>query len=135
MSAVGRVRRAPAGSIGLRGVALLLVATLVAGCSVALRTRPADISACDAALVEGLLARSSETGAGLLGNDGSVQPIAWPFGYAARIGIGGLELLDETGATVAREGDRISAGGGEDGNGVFVVCPGSVQVQRQADGP
>jgi hypothetical protein len=116
----------------LAGVVLAVV--VLGGCSVQIRTGPQDVQACDGALIAGKLARSGETGAGLLDGEGVVQSVTWPFGFSARIGVSGLELLDAAGTYVAREGDVISAGGGSDGQGSFVICSKeSIAVERQID--
>jgi len=52
--------------------------------------------------------------------DGSRQELAWPLGYSARF-IPKLELLDETGSVVGREGTLITGGCGTPQKGVMWV--------------
>jgi hypothetical protein len=113
----------------LMGLALAVI--VLAGCAGQLRTSPQDAgNACDAALISGTLARSQATGLGLLGPDGIVQPVIWPFGFATRVDFTTVVLLDGSGQFVARERDRIEAGGGADAEGVFAICPAdSIKVQ------
>lgn len=44
--------------------------------------------------------------------DGVRSTVAWPPAWGARFTPDGVELLDDTGAVVAREGDRLAMGGG-----------------------
>jgi hypothetical protein len=109
--------------------ALALFVVLVAACSpVQLRTAAAAVQACDDALGSGRLVQSQLSGLALQDTTGQVIPVLWPFGYSARIGAGGVELLDETGKVVAHEGDFVQAGGGTGNDGVFAVCAGSVRL-------
>jgi hypothetical protein len=39
--------------------------------------------------------------------------LLWPEGYTAQLAAGQLEVLDESGGVVAREGKRLRVGGGE----------------------
>jgi hypothetical protein len=116
-----------------RLIGLALGALLVAGCSTfQLRTSAQNFEVCDEALIAGVLARSQATGAGLADQASVVHPVIWPLGYSVRGALTGFELIDATGAKVASEGDRITASGGTDAQGAFVVCPaGSIQVERQ----
>jgi uncharacterized protein YceK len=112
-----------------RIVALAILGAALAGCgSVQLRTAPEPLSACDDALASGRLVSNEQSGLALQATDGTIVPLLWPFGYTARRGVTGIELLDNGGAVLAREGDFITAGGGTGNEGVFAVCPASVKV-------
>jgi hypothetical protein len=55
----------------------------------------------------------------------------WPFGYSTRLVDGVIELVDSSGAFVAREGDVVQMGGGFGTNGLFYSCSdGLVRVER-----
>ena len=113
-----------------RLIGLALAAVLMVGCSFQLQTSVQNFETCDEALIAGVLARSQATGAGLRDDAGVVHPVIWPLGFSVRGGLSGFELIDATGASVATEGDRITASGGADAQGAFVVCPaGSIQVE------
>jgi hypothetical protein len=68
--------------------------------------------ACPAALLEGVLVADDTTGFLVAHADGFSAPVVWPHGYVARDVEGARQLLDGSGAVVAREGDFFSAGGG-----------------------
>lgn len=122
--------------------ATLLVAVAITACSgtpaatavptdpptVAIRTAPVDNDICMDALMSGTLARHAQTGLGITGADGQQMAVEWPFRYSARVDGGRVVLRDETGKVVAREGDRIQAGGGF-GNAVWHAC-GPVALQN-----
>jgi hypothetical protein len=108
--------------------ALALLVVVVGGCSVQLKTAAAPVQACEDALGSGRLVANAQSGLGFADPAGAATPILWPFGYSARRGVSGLEILDETGVVVAREGDFVQAGGGTGNDGFFAVCAGSVQV-------
>jgi hypothetical protein len=111
-----------------RILALVLLAMVLAGCSVQLRTAPAPVSACDDALASGRLVANAQTGLAFEDQAGGVMLVLWPFGYSASRGVGGIELRDAGGAVIAREGDFVTAGGGTGNDGLFAVCPASVKV-------
>ena len=60
------------------------------------------------------LAKNPQSVLGLIGADGTMTPVVWPFGYTARNELGRLVLLDAAGNAVAREGDEVALGGGTD---------------------
>lgn len=75
------------------------------------------------------------------GPDGERIPVVWPPGFGARFTEAGVELVDEDGAVVAREGDVLEMGGGNNpvsgercmfGEDSAWVA-GSVSVAREAD--
>ena len=107
--------------------AALTLATL--GCNqLVLRTATAPEEACDAALTSGRLVSSRESGLALQPPGQPNLPVTWPFGYKAGGFVGSLELQDETGRVLAREGDFVEVGGGLGGDGSFVACAGTVRV-------
>jgi hypothetical protein len=77
---------------------------------------------CPAAQLEGELLRDDGDGFLVRHAEGFVTPIVWPEGYSVRDGET-RELIDPTGAVVAREGDSVSLGGGFTPNDTaFLVC-------------
>ena len=111
-----------------RTTALALVALILAGCSVGLRTAPAAMDACEDALGSGQLLATAQSGLGLRDGAGGIVEVLWPFGYTARRGTSGIELIGHKGEVLAREGDFVQAGGGTGNDGVFAVCDGTVRV-------
>ena len=109
-------------------LATAILAIVLSGCSVQLRTAPAPVEVCDLALTSGRLVSSAQSGLALVDSTGHVTEVLWPFGYAARRGLSGGELVDEKGAAVAREGDLVEMGGGLGANDVWGACPGTVTV-------
>ncbi len=109
-------------------VSLAAVALLVAGCAAQLRTAPAAVDVCDDALVSGRLVTSAQSGLALVDSTGHVTEVLWPFGYAARRGVSGVELVDDEGGVIAREGDFVEMGGGLGANDVWGACRGTVTV-------
>ncbi len=100
--------------------------TLLAACGpsdgpVAIQTLPPGI-VCNAARVGGTLVPDPSFGVGLQNGDRRDGAV-WPNGYSARRVNGVIELLDPSGAVVARQGDHILAAGGG------YVTAGGVQVQ------
>jgi hypothetical protein len=84
---------------------------------IAVPTRVPDFpfgpEACPAALLEGTLVRHVEAGVAVQGDPlFSPSIVVWPHGYIARDAGATRELLNGSGAVVAREGDFFSAGGG-----------------------
>jgi photosystem II stability/assembly factor-like uncharacterized protein len=65
---------------------------------------------------------------------GGVIGVAWPHGYSARPGPP-IEVLDETGRVVAREGDAVTLPGGQDTDGLWRVCPGLEPATLPAGSP
>ena len=116
---------------GLRAVivAAALAFVVVACNQLVLRTAPAPATACDAAITAGRLVSSRESGLALGPAGGGPNiPVTWPFGYSAGGFVGTLELRDETGRVLAREGDFVQVGGGMGGDDSWVACAGSVSV-------
>jgi len=109
-------------------LAIVALAVVLSGCSVQLRTAPAPVDVCDDALTSGRLVTSAQSGLALVDSTGHVTEVLWPFGYTARRGVSGVELVDEKGATAAREGDFVEMGGGLGANDVWGACPGTVTV-------
>lgn len=64
-----------------------------------------------AALIEGVLEERS--GCLFVSAGGERWLLLWPEGYAMRVVDGQLEVVDDVGELVGREGDAISLGGGE----------------------
>ncbi len=130
----------------LRIASLLLVvavtAVTVAACavepapsstpeSITLLTEPAPAQACDDALAQGTLVPDPRSGLALDSGSGERTAVVWPFGYSTRLVDGVIELVDSSGAFVAREGDVVQMGGGFGANGLFYSCSdGLVRVER-----
>ena len=108
------------------GIAALVI--LLSGCSVQLKTAPAPVDVCNLALISGRLVTSAQSGLALDDSTGHVTEVLWPFGYSARRGTSGVELVDDKGAVVAHEGDFVEMGGGLGANEVWSACAGSVTV-------
>lgn len=107
----------------------LLAFAAVACNQVVLRTAAEPALACDAALTAGRLVSSRESGLALRPADGGPNiAVTWPFGYSAGGFVGGLELRDEAGRLLAREGAFVQVGGGMGGDDTWVACAGSVSV-------
>ena len=102
-------------------LAAALIAAVIAGCSVSLRTAPAPADMCDIALTSGTLVQDPRSGLGLENPAGEVTPVVWPFGYSTRMDMGGIALVDATGKVIAHEGDALEVGG-DGGDGVWVAC-------------
>jgi len=96
--------------------------------SITLLTEPAPAQACMDALAQGTLVPDPRSGLALATSTGERMPVMWPFGYSARLVDGEIELVDGTGAFVAREGDVIQMGGGSGANGLFYACAEGIQV-------
>ena len=78
--------------------------------------------ACPAALASGRLIAHPDYGVALGHESGGVTAIRWPHGFSARREMGRVELLDQAGAVVAREGAKMGVGGGGGGEGYFGAC-------------
>lgn len=87
----------------------------------ALRTAAVQPQACMDALMGGRLAKHAQSGLGITSADGTSSAVEWPFRYSARVELGRVILVDETGRVVAREGDEITVGGGF-GNQFWHAC-------------
>jgi hypothetical protein len=89
-----------------------------------LLTQPPPASAitpapCTAALIVGTLAEDPQHALGVRDDAGSLHTVVWPYGYS----VTQTALLDEFGNEVAVVGDPLQMGGGEDGEGRWIVCP------------
>jgi hypothetical protein len=100
--------------------------TAPAGAQVLIKVPAVEPQACMDALLSGTLAVNNQTGLGVE-NGGEKMAVEWPFGYSARMELGVVALVDETGKTVAKVGDTISVGGGF-GNQLWHAC-GPVTLQ------
>ena len=108
---------------------LVLAALLLAGCgAVQLRTAPAAVEICDDALISGRLVADVRSGLAIKDPTGKITPVLWPFGYAARRGVSGIELVDEGGKAVANEGAFVEISGGFRDEDTWSACAGSVTV-------
>ena len=106
------------------GAALLLLIAILAACAVpTLAPSPSkSAEACDAALLEGELLAADQDGFIVSHEEGFVTAVIWPDGYEVRDG-NARELVDPSGAVVAREGDFVALGGGMNlDDTAFVVC-------------
>lgn len=85
---------------------------------------------CPASLLVGTLVAHDTWGIAVeTDTDSEVQMAWWPHGWSARRDGDGLELLDEDGQVVAREGDQVEIGGGERPDGSWWACGGDVTVR------
>jgi hypothetical protein len=105
---------------------LVLLAAALVGCAaipdgaVVLQTHPV-FPVCQAARVGGTLVADPTYGLAFK-NGGKVQGVVWPHGYSARRESGVVFLIDPSGRTVAREGDRIESAGVWNDNDVAFPC-------------
>jgi len=83
-------------------------------------------SACDEALVSGILARDEHTGLGIADPAGLIHGVVWPASWYAQVVDARAQLLDQQGRVVAVEGDSIQFGGGLGEGDLFHVCPARV---------
>ena len=93
-----------------------------------LLTEPQPSDACMDALATGTLVPDPTTGLAIASGNGERTTVMWPFGYTARLVDNVIELYDDHGIFVAREGDVVSMGGGFGANNLFYACGGSVQL-------
>lgn len=140
--------------VGIRGVAVVVLATLAVGVAVVLAARagqaPTGTPALPAAAPAVLTLPTWDakppyafgSGAGILrgevigaasaclwltGTDGARTLIVWPAGYTARAESGGLTVLDQTGKPVAMTGRFTQVGMGLDPNHDARGCPGTFE--------
>jgi hypothetical protein len=126
-----------------RIAALVVAALVVAGCGVvpgqgnatpgpiSLRTAasPVPESPCAGTTVEGTLVESAASGLGLLlASAPGPTAVTWPYGWTAGPSIGGSNLMDPTGNTVARTGDIVRIEASALGGGSWLVCGQVVRV-------
>ena len=116
---------------------LVLLAAVLASCAAPAKVGPIPINTgapsnvCAAAAVGGVLVYDSTYGLGFKGSD-HVRVVVWPYGFSARRGQDGVVvLIDPSGRTVAREGDRIAAAGALGDYATFVMC--DLQVNPSPD--
>ena len=106
---------------------LLLVSIVLAGCTSAASDGPIAIKTeregpvCQAARIGGILVPDPTYGLGFQGG-GYEYGAVWPDGYTARREGGKVVLLNAAGELVAREGDRVVAGGAVDSQGAGHAC-------------
>ena len=98
--------------------------------AITLLTEAARPQACMDALAQGTLVPDPRSGLALATTGGERTPVMWPFGYSARLVDGQIELLDDSGEFVAREGDTVQAGGGFGAGGMFYACAGLQRVNQ-----
>ena len=100
-------------------LAIVLVAPL-AGCS-----------GCPTALVTGALVADGAGGLAVRAEDGTTQSVIWPDGHGVRRDgtDGGLVVTGPLGQVVAREGDQVRLGGGENPDGPGFKACGGVAVE------
>lgn len=78
---------------------------------------------CMTAIGGGILARNPRTGLGFGPESGDeVRDVVWAEGYTAWLEGGIATLRDPAGSLVAREGDRVMAGGGLRADGSWFAC-------------
>jgi hypothetical protein len=111
--------------------AIAVIGLVIAGCAtpVALRTAPAPVEGCDAAMYGGVLVESAQSGLAIQGLAGEreVVEVLWPFGYSATRDLDGTATIrDPSGAEIAEVGDTVTMGGSRDAEGVWIACAGTV---------
>lgn len=85
-----------------------------------------------AARTIGTLVSDDQWGLALLGPDGTVRKVLWPYGFSARQAATGRVLLDASGEVVLAEGNLVELGGGEiDAGRAWIAC----QQIRRVRGP
>ena len=87
--------------------------------------------ACMAALLTGVLTADQRWGLVVTWDNGAVEKVIWPYGFAARADGTRLVLIDAEhgGVIIAREGDRVAVGGGEiDADGTWLACPTDIRI-------
>ena len=115
--------------LSLSFVFVTLIAACVANASpsssgIALRTWELESPVgCPMALIEGILVRHPQSGAGLQDSEGAVRQVIWPRDYSTREVGDRLAVLDGTGRIVAQEGDRVQLVG-RDIEGTWLGCGG-----------
>jgi hypothetical protein len=65
-----------------------------------------------------------------VGSDGLRYELVWPRGYTARF-VPGLEVLDEQGAVIARDGSSLVSGCPEESGGVEVLKVSAEDVEGE----
>lgn len=99
----------------LQAAALVLAAAALSGCGSDIRPIPTGdrgAGGFDGLIFGRLVADPTYDGGCLwLETDNGRLSIVWPYGYSARFG-STVEVLDETGAVVARAGEDVRFGGG-----------------------
>lgn len=73
-----------------------------------------DIANGEDALATGVLGGDADGGCVWLEHGDERDPVVWPPGFGTRFTDRGVELIDDTGTAVAREGERLKLGGGSD---------------------
>jgi hypothetical protein len=117
----------------LKVFATLAALAVLAGTSLlALALTTAGPGGCPTALLQGRLVNAGDSLAMAGVPGGGITAVEWPFGY----GVGeedGLLTLTRVFATVAREGDLVSVGGGEGGPGFRACGPVSMGLMWTPD--
>jgi hypothetical protein len=89
--------------------------------TVALESEPTGMPE---ALLHGTLVADARWGIAIRSEAaGGVIKVVWPHGYSAHPGPP-MEVLDDAGRLVAREGDSVALPGGQEMDGRWQVCPG-----------
>ena len=121
--------------MSVRSIALILgTAVAFAACTggppntIPLHTAAGPVAICDDALASGVLRNNRPNGLALEASNGDAIVVLWPFGYRSRGLVGNMELVDPSGATVAREGEFVQMAGGTNADGVFVACAGTIKA-------
>ena len=118
----------------MRAMAIGLVIIALTGCAklpdrpIQIRTDPYNLRVCPANRgITGTMVTDDTWGLGLqIGGD--FHGVIWPFLYAARRENGVVLLISDSGAIVAREGDRLHLGATTGDDGVVVIYCGQIQV-------
>lgn len=110
-----------------RLVALLFVASLAVG--------GAGCSGCATALLEGTLVADAHGGLAVQTTEGAIVPVVWPGGVGVGHDGDRLVLTNWLGQATAHEGEFVSMGGGQVGDGDTFTFGACGPISVKASGP
>jgi len=114
----------------MRGLAVLVLVGVV------LASGTTGCVECPTALLEGTLIEDGNGGLAVQPETGPPIAVVWPDGHHVSVdaGTGRLVVIGPLGMVVAREGDHIRLGGGEDPEGPGFKGCGGVSVVEESPG-